>query len=62
MSNHYDHTRTPIHTGDWVTHIDPINGSEKEGEIVQCLENNHVILETESGNVTVNASDTYVHP
>lgn len=57
-----DHNNTPLNIGSWVTYIDPQSGKEEEGCIIACRENNTVVIEAESGNITTNGKNTYVHP
>lgn len=62
MNTCHDHNHTPVKPGDWATYIDPSTGGEEEGEITACHAGNKVTMDAESGCITVNASDIYVHP
>lgn len=56
----YDTNKTPLNIGDEVMCIQ--NGNENEGVIVDLLPNNKILLDGESGVITVNASDCFYLP
>lgn len=60
MNQCYDKNNTLLHPGIAVMYIQ--NGSENEGLVVDLLPNNQILLDGESGLVTVDASDCFYLP
>lgn len=56
----YDANNTPLKSGDAVMCM--ANGRENEGTIIECKEDNTVVMDGETGTITVNASDVYLLP
>lgn len=60
MNKCFDTNNTELHIGDSVMCVQ--NGNENEGLVTDLLPNNKIILDGESGLITVNASDTFYLP
>ena len=60
MNQCFDANNTSLHVGDAVMCVQ--NGNENEGLVTDLLPNNKIILDGESGLITVNASDTFYLP
>lgn len=62
MNKCYDKNNALLCIGDAVMYVDTQNGRENEGLITDLLPNNQIILNGESGSITVDASDCFYLP
>lgn len=59
---HNDNLGEAIHVGDSIMYIDP-NGNEFEGTVIKLLtDSDMLIIDTEAGQLTISAHNTYKLP